>query len=86
MYSGKEWGKEPVPFRVPVSIDQKDYTPKKLCRTVATTTRNTQLPNQAAATLPVSGSPLFHLLNTFTAPTRPTMAPIAYIRLVPEAK
>lgn len=34
--------------------------PKNDRNTVATMTRNTQLPNQAAATLPVSGSPLFH--------------------------
>lgn len=31
-----------------------NQTPKKLLITVATTTRNTQEPNQAAATLPVS--------------------------------
>ncbi|RKR80690.1 hypothetical protein BDD43_0822 [Mucilaginibacter gracilis] len=33
------------------------HTPKKDLRTVATITRNTQLPNHAAATLDVSGSP-----------------------------
>ena len=65
---------------------EKVYTPKKDRMTVATMTRNTQLPNQAAATLPVSGSPLFHLEYTFTAPIRPSTAPTAYIRLVPEAK
>jgi hypothetical protein len=41
------------------------YTPKNDLITVATTTKKTQEPNQAAATLPVSGSPLFHLLYTF---------------------
>src|SRR5690606_2448172 len=53
------------------------YTPKKERITVATTTRNTQLPNQAAAILPVSGSPLFHLLYTLMAPMSPTIAPTA---------
>ena len=60
--------------------------PKKDFSTVATTTRKIQEPNQEAATLLVSGSPAFHLLNTFTAPTIPTTAPMAYIRSQPASK
>ncbi len=60
--------------------------PKKDLRTVATTTKKIQEPNHAAATLLVSGSPAFHLLNTLIAPIIPTTAPMAYIRLVPVSK
>ncbi len=37
-----------------------DYNPKNERMTETTTTRNTQLPSQAAATRAVSGSPEFH--------------------------
>src|SRR6185437_6634288 len=65
---------------------ERAYNPKKDLSTVATTTKKIQEPNQAAATLFVSGSPAFHLLNTFTAPMIPTTAPMAYIRFVPASK
>ena len=60
--------------------------PKNDFKTVATTTRKIQEPNHAAATLLVSGSPAFHLLNTLMAPIIPTTAPIAYIRSQPVSK
>lgn len=62
------------------------YIPKNDLSTVATTTRKIQEPNHAAATLLVSGSPAFHLLNTFMAPMMPTTAPMAYIRSQPVSK
>src|ERR1700748_3502745 len=61
-------------------INVVDHIPKNDLSTKATSTRNTQEPNQLAATLLVSCSPSFHFLYTFTAPTNPMTAPMAYIR------
>lgn len=75
-----------MPLAVHLLAPHHPYTPKKLLRTVATTTRKMQLPNHAAAVLEVSGSPEFHLLKTLTAPTSPTTAPTAYSNVVAVAK
>jgi len=53
---------------------------------VADTIRKIHAPNQLAAVLDVSGSPLLNFEYTLTPPIKPITAPMAYINLVAGSK
>ena len=76
----------PIPLLIVYSITLEVNYRKNERRIVAATIKKIQAPNQLAAVLLVSGSPLENFEYTLTPPIKPTTAPIAYINFVAGSK